>query len=627
MILALLCTAAQASGLLYDEDEVFPLSALDAEVVVTGRVAEATLTYDFEAPGVGASSFAARLPEDAALTGLRYRDGEGEWVEASASPAAEQENEPGPWGDPRELLDGQVFVVTLPERSGDPLTVELTWQRLLAAEAGALSLTVPLDDGGLDEGDPSVSVSLELTDEALGDASLSPEGSLEAGSQQILASWSGLQSEAEAVTLTWAVSTEALGLRLWTYRPELDPFTGEAGDLGYALVVLTPGAGAQAEQIFSFVLDTSASMAGEPLLLAVDAGSSWIGALSEEDRFNLIPYQSQPWPFRARAPYATADATARGADFLERQEARGLSDPAEALTEALALQEDTLLQRGFFSCGGTAQVSDSAPPAWDAEVQPLDDTPAPAAYVVWLTDGGASSGETDREAIVDLVSAANGFRASVYAIGVGSDADEALLDAVTGVNRGEARLAQTLDEVPAVVAALQERIRHPALAQPTVEIPVGESLAPEALQDLSEGHELLLAFRYAEPGESTLTLRGARGAEDVEEDYTVTLPELDEELPAVARAWAQLRVADLDARYLAGETGLYSEIAALVETYGVASAVVTLSFGDSAGYEATADAGLAYGAGCGCGLSRRGRAGLGPLLALALVVGWRRRAR
>ncbi len=264
----------------------------------------------------------------------------------------------------------------------------------------------------------------------------------------------------------------------------------------------------------------------------------------------------------------------------------------------------------------------------DAEVRALDDAPAPAAYVVWLTDGGASSGETATDAITEAVADANGLGASLYAIGVGPEVDLELLLAVTGANRGTVRAAETVDDVGLVVAELQDRVRHPALVQPVVVVDGAWDLAPAELEDLSEGYELVLAFRYDAAGEAVLNLSGARGAEDLDEDFAVTLPETDGALPAVARAWAQLRVADLDARYAAGETGLYSEIEALVVDYGVASEVVTLSFGALASDEgAFADAYAAESAvaGCGCGLGRRARAGLGPLIGLALLVGLRRR--
>jgi len=627
MILLLLPTAL-ASGLLYSASDVAALDAIEITGEVTGRIAGVTETFDFPDPGLESRSFAVVLPEDAAVTGLRYREGEGDWVVAGAVEASAVEVEPGPWGDPREQLEGQVFVVSLPELSGEALQIAVDWQRLLVAEAGALSLEIPLAVGDLDDSDPEVELSLSVDDDAVADATLSPEGSVEADDTHIDASWSGTRSQADALTLSWSVPAPALDARVWTYRPAADPFTGVEGDAGYALVVVQPGEDLsdQVQQIFSFVLDSSASMAGEPLEAAVDAGDTWLADLREEDRFNLIPYQSQPLPFRSRAPRATPSAVERGQRWLARQEARGLSDPADALVEALSLSEDTILQRGLFSCGGTAKETDTAPPLHGAEVHSLDGDPGPAAYVVWLTDGGASTGTTDPDLISDQVGSANGFRASLYAVAVGPDADLDLLGRITAENRGEVRQAETVDDVATAVAELEDRTRNPLLVQPVVDVPGALDQAPAELQDVSKGYELLLAFRYEDAGDTTLRLTGIRGAEDLDEGFDLELPELDERLPAVARAWAQLRVNDLDARYASGDTSVYSEIEALVDDYGVASEVVTLAF-ESADY---GEAALAYGeaSGCGCSVSRRGRAALGPgLVLLALVVGRRRGVR
>lgn len=625
MILLILASNALASGLLWDADDTVPLQALSASLSVDGRIAEASATWTFEDPGPGARAFAALLPEGAAVTGLRYREGEGEWVEAGAVAASAVDVEPGPSGDPRALLEGEVFVAELPELvGGASLQVALDWQSLLAAEAGRLSLVLPLDTGGLGAGDPSASVSFTVVDELVSDPTLSPEGSLEADDTSVEASWSGALSEADALRLSWGVGEPELGVRLWTYRPATDPFTGVEGDAGYALAVIQPGpaAGARVAQIFSFVLDSSASMEGEPLAAAVEAGGLWLDALAEEDRFNLIPYQSQPWPWRARAPLAEAEAVEKGKDYLADQRARGLSDPTEALLEALALGEDTILSRGLFSCDGTARATDTAPPLPDAPVRALDDAPGPAAYVVWLTDGGATTGETDVEAIVAALSDANGLGATIHAIGVGAGADEELLAAVSGANRGATALAEDVDGVAAAVEGLRERTAHPLLVQPTVEIAAGWDQAPAALPDASEGWELLVAFRWDEPGDHTLRLRGVRGPDELDERFEITLPERDESLPAVARAWAQLRVADLDARHLGGETGLYDEIEALVLSYGVASEVVTLGFGG-----ASEDmVGAVYqSAGCGCHLGPRPRAALPLGLLLAALILRRRR--
>jgi len=597
MVIAALGAPASASGVLYQSDGYAPLSALSSDAAVLGRVASVESLYRFEA-SAGAWTFAASLPEGAAVSGLRYREGAGPWIAASPEAAAEAPKPPD--SELEVLLPGEVFTAVLPETDG-PVDVALSWQQLLPARGGGLALTVPLDDGGVSPGaEVSVAVAVSGLDEVLEGALTATSGGAaeDAGSVQIdgdeaLAIWEGVLGDASEVTFSWAEASAPLGVELLAYRPAVDPFTGEAGGPGYALAVIQPGPLTDAdrvEQLFTFVLDVSRSMAGAPLEAAVAAGSEWIGALEPEDRFNVIPYASQPYPFRPRASAATADAVGDAASFMAEQEAAGLSDPEEALVTALELVDDTLLQRTFFGCSGTTRgEAGDAPPLEGAPIEPVGggvDRVAP--YVVLLTDGGASTGETDPDAIAAAITAANTAGASLFAVGVGQDVDVALLERITAEHRGEVAFAADASEVAAAVGRLQERIRDPLLVQPQVDIDGAFDAAPEALPDVSAGWELLLAFRYDEPGEAALLLTGIRGQEDLALDDTLTLPEEDGRWPVVARAWAQLRVDDLDARYLAGES-VYDEIEALVSSYGVASEVVTLSYGDASEAMATAD--------------------------------------
>lgn len=603
MIAAALSAPASASGVLYGPDGYAELLALDGQAQVFGRVGVVEQSFRFEAPP-GDWTFAASLPEGAAVAGLRFREGDGAWITAAPGEAVDPADTPD--GAPGELLPGQVFTAALPTTAGEAVEVALSWQQLLPAEAGALALTLPLDDGGVSPA-AAVSLGFEVTglDEVL-EASLSVGGDVALDGVSASATWTGAMSDADAVRLTWVEAAAPLGVTLLAYRPAEDPFTGALGGPGYALAVIQPGPLTDAdrvEQLFTFVLDVSRSMVGAPLEAAVAAGSSWIDDLEAQDRFNVIPYASQPYPFRARATGATGEAAAEAGAFLDEQEAAGLSDPEEALVTALGLVDDTLLQRTFFGCSGTTRGEDGdAPPVEGAPIEQLDGAiQRVAPYVVLLTDGGASTGETDLEAILEAVASANTAGASLFAVGVGEDVDRELLERLTAAHRGEVAFAEDADAVEAAVSSLQERIRDPLLVQPQVDVEGAYDAAPEALPDAGAGWELLVAFRYDEPGGAELLLTGVRGQEELALSDTLSLPEEDGRWPVVARAWAQLRVDDLDDRYLAGES-VYDEIAELVEDYGVASEVVTLSFG---GADASEDVGAMAYASSGCAVLSR----------------------
>ncbi len=239
VLIAALAGPALASGVLYGEAGLAPLESLALEARVTGRVAEVTATFRFDA-APGAWTFAASLPADAAVAGLRLQAGEGEWIEASASAApADGDGDSAEDGAAPEGLPGAVFTAALPETDAAGVAVELRWQRLLAASGGALTLEIPLDDGGLNPGDPPASLVAEV-------AALDPvlEAWLEGGEvavdgDRIRAQWQG--GLGDALALGWSEDAAELGVTLLSYRPEEDPFTGEAPGAGYALAVIRPG--------------------------------------------------------------------------------------------------------------------------------------------------------------------------------------------------------------------------------------------------------------------------------------------------------------------------------------------------------------------------------------------------
>jgi hypothetical protein len=607
MFWTLLTAPALASGVLYQASAYADLDAITASIQVAGRVAGTTTLWTWEDLPAGQWTFAAVVPQDASIAGLRYRHDGSEWISATATAADDVNAGSGPDGDLSSLLPGRVFLTPLPNlETVGTLELAFDWQQVLAADSGSLTVSLPLDDGGLNPTTPPVEVTFEVVGlQPITQATLSPEGDLATAGTTTAASWSGTLGEAESISLGWTEEPGAFGVELLAYRPALDPFTGISDGPGYGLLVLVPGQvdpDVRVDQLFTFVLDISDSMAGEPLETAKAAGTIWLQALQETDRFNVIPYASQAWPFRGTAPLATERAVEQGVAFLARQEASGLSDPEEALTTALSLADDTLQRRSFLGCGGTQRgPQDDAPPLASNTIEAVDGGIAAAAYVVLLTDGGASTGLTDGDSIARSVQDRNSFGASLYALGIGAGADTELLTRLARENRGEALFVEGPAQVAEALASLQERLADPLLVQPQVAIQDAWDLAPATLADLAGGHEILLAFRFDVPGDTQVSLQGLRGPEDIDQTYTVALPETEEALPVIARAWAQLRVRDLDIDYLAGDTSVYQEIEELVVTYGVASEVVVLSFGGVDEGGATADAyAMDSPAGCGC---------------------------
>lgn len=630
MILSWLVGLSAASGVLYDAQSYGRLLSVDLDVQVDGRIATGTAEYVFD-PVVEGLHFATALPEGAAVVDLQARL-DGDWVQATAEPAITAQ--PGPDGSLDDLLAGDVFTVALPGGSLEPVEILISWQIVLRAEDGAVALQIPMSDGGLNPSDPQVRWTGDVVGHGvLSTVSATPgTATLTDGVGRIFGALP--LSALDTLVLGWTEPAALFGLEVRTYRPSFDPFTGEGDPDGYALVTVLPGPpdpGARVDALYTFVLDSSASMQGRPMHTAVAANAAWLRKLKPTDRFNLIPYTSVAVPFRGRAPEATDGAVDRAIAFLERQSPAGLSDPTDGLVTGLALLDDTVQNRSFFSCGGTTGAA-QGPPERGAEIGPARGEPVVVApYVVWITDGGASTGDTDHDTISNAILDANSLGASVFAVGVGGGVDRALLERIAGEHRGEVRYADRVGDVAEVVAGLRDRIANPVLVHPSADVADTTLQAPAALPDVAVGTEMVFAFRYTEPGQTTLRLRGLRGQEEYSERFALVLPGFGNETPAVARVWAQLRARDLDRQVLAGNDAAYTELERLVRNYGVSSDAVTLGFTgalDEYGYSPSADmasmgAASKDGAGCGCA-TPRGLAGGFPMLML-LVLASRRR--
>jgi hypothetical protein len=597
-------------------DDVRPLDAIDLAVTVDDRIATGTMTCAYGDPGPG-GTLAVALPDGARVVGVRLREAGGDWLVAGAVPAGSADTLPD--GDaPGDVL-ANAWTIGIPDLGG-PIDVEVTWQALLAARDGAIELAIPLDDGGLDPSDPPVTATIDVhAARPILTTSLVPGAASDGHG-----SWGGLQEDAPALELAWT-EEPALGVRVLAYRPDVDPFTGIAGQDGYGLAIVSPGVlddTTRVPRLFTFVLDTSSSMAGEPLEAAVAAGEDWLDQLDPADRFDVVAFGSQARPWRGRAPYADSDAVDDASAFLERQRAMGLSDPAEALVSALEASDDTLQQRDFLGCGGTARgEAGDLPPELGAPITTEAGRNARmAAYVVLLTDGGASAGITDPNGILAAVADADTVGATIDAIGLGGGADRELLTALANAHRGDARFAATPDDVGPIVDELVARIGDPLLVRPKLLVLLSTEAAPAVLPDVPAGTELMVAFRYT-PGDSQIFLQAVHGQDDLAESWPVGLPEHAVGREVVATVWAQLRVTDLDAAYAAGNTSVYAEIQGLVRDYGVASDVVGLGFDGDADTDFAGAMDYADSAGCGCGSGRA----TGWIAVVAAVVMVRRR--
>lgn len=338
--------------------------------------------------------------------------------------------------------------------------------------------------------------------------------------------------------LYFGVSPEAIGLNLLSYKP--------AGEDGFFLLLAAPGVEVAPAEVVQrdlvLVLDISGSMEGVKLEQAKQAALAVLKHLNPGDRFNLIAFSTgvKLWAGELQVADAATLATAR--DWVSRLAAGGSTDINRALLEALAQ----------FDAGAATRP----------------------AYLLFLTDGLPTQGETSRDRII-----ANALRnrpegaLRVFTFGVGYDVDTLLLDGLSADMQGRSQYVRPDERIDEAVGDFANRISVPVLSNVSLELPgvLIEETYPYPLPDLFAGEQLLLAGRYRSGGETSVTLTGQINGKM----QRYTFP--DQRLvaaggdPFIARLWATRKIGALLDQIRRGgyNQELVDAIVALGTTYGI----------------------------------------------------------
>jgi Ca-activated chloride channel homolog len=327
-----------------------------------------------------------------------------------------------------------------------------------------------------------------------------------------------------------------VGLSLVTQHP--------AGEDGYFMLLLAPGAAAQTEALrrdLVAVIDVSGSMSGEKIAQAKLALTQLIGGLRETDRFRLVAFSGGVRRYASGWTSATATNRSDAANWIRSLEAEGGTNIAGALTEAFA-------------------------EAADAEA---------LGVVVFLTDGQPSVGESDPERIAERAEQGRG-RFRVFAFGVGDDVNTYLLDRLTERARGTTEYVRPGENIERAVGALAAKVASPVLTDLSLAGSQGVELydlQPGSLPDLFAGDEMVVFGRYrgagSAGGERTVAVRGRRNGRD--EAFQTTLVDREGDARYIEQLWAARKAGALSREIrLRGQTReLIDALKQLALRYGI----------------------------------------------------------
>lgn len=346
--------------------------------------------------------------------------------------------------------------------------------------------------------------------------------------------------------LFFDVGRGQFGTSVVSYRPDPE-------DDGYLLLLASPqfqAPDAEREQkTVVFVLDRSGSMEGEKMDQARAAVKYVLENLRDGDRFNIVAYDTTVESFKPELQEYNDQTRAEALGFIH----------------------------GLYAGGGT-----NIDGALDAALSQLADDGRPS-YVIFLTDGQPTIGETNESKIVQATGERNRVGARIVSFGVGYDVNSRLLDRISRENHGQTEYVRPNEDIEAYVSRLYSKINSPVLvdvdvrfdfdALQTEEGPPVNRVFPEQVHDIFEGEQLVLVGRYRRTGLTKVTISGTVRGERKSFDFPATLvsDSSDQSYAFVESLWALRRIGKIiDELDLVGRNEeLINELVALSTKHGI----------------------------------------------------------
>ncbi len=316
----------------------------------------------------------------------------------------------------------------------------------------------------------------------------------------------------------------AIGLNLLT--------ESSSGDEGHFLAMIAPEYNESGIDVvakdFIFVLDTSGSMSGNKIEQAKDATHFIFQNLNSDDRFSLITFATDVYPYFEGWKNATRGNISDVKDHIDGISAGGSTNIEGVLNAACTLNSDT--------------------------GRPL--------YIIFLTDGLPTVGNTNTAWLVENMKNRNqNLNARLFCFGVGDDVDYPFIDRLARENGGYTSSVGPYEDLELPLSEFYSKIKSPVLTDIEIEINGTRiyDMLPAIIPDLFLGSQILLTGRYNGEGNATIRMTGMLGSERVTFSWPVKFKR-NHNNDFIARHWATRRVG-----YLLNEIRIYGENQEIVD--------------------------------------------------------------
>jgi Ca-activated chloride channel family protein len=336
------------------------------------------------------------------------------------------------------------------------------------------------------------------------------------------------------VVVRWPVAMPRIGARLAACRPARERATSERA---FGLLTVVPpeaSAGyAKVARDLIVLVDTSGSMAGEPLAQAARVVAAVIETLGDDDRLELIEFGSVPRRFREGATAATRAAKREAIAWVTSLRASGATEMRTAILEALRTVRE----------GAQRQV-------------------------ILVTDGQIGFERQVVEEICDRLP----LSSRLHTVGVGSAVNRSLTGPAARAGHGVEVVVGIGEDPEKAALRVAARTGMPLLVDLSIEGSALLERAPSRLPDLFAKAPALLGLSLRPEG-GELLLRGRTPEGRWEQRLAVEPVDAGTGNQAIAALFGREKVEDLEMRLAAGG-GAY-EIDREIERVGIEHQIST----------------------------------------------------
>lgn len=359
------------------------------------------------------------------------------------------------------------------------------------------------------------------------------------------------------LVLYYSVSDDDIGMDLIPFRNK--------GEKGYYLLLASPRVEIDKSKVqpknIVFVFDRTGSMAGEKIEQAKEAFKFCVNSLGPNDQFNVITFNEQPEALFAELEKPTAERRKKALDSIDSVDATGGTNIHQALSAALAQ----------FSQYGRERN-----------------------YIIFLTDGLPTVGETDPAKILETAKTLNKNNVRVFAFGAGYDVNTHLLDKLSQSSKGDADYVRPKENIEAKVGSFYAKVSDPLLSDVRVYVEgvaVTDTYPSSDIPDIFRGTQITILGRYSGSGKVRVELSGIAQGKRKTFVLNAVLPEESEANAFIPQLWASRKIGYLlDQIRLHSNQELIDEVVRLSKEYGIPTEYTSFLADDRA---LTADLGVA----------------------------------